>query len=307
MAGAVRGAARAQGAAADVSALRCRADWAGRAQERRADGVAMGAGRRRPVASFHCERVWSEAPLEEELAIQADKLIGGANAVLVVDDTDAGGRANAIFPISSPRRLKTVSPPRSGEASAGVKEPKDLWRPPSPPCACGSPMVRPNASMTRPCSTCRARRPGWSASGAPRASANPIFPTCLKTLAGAIKARWVCEQAHQQLKQELGLDHFEGRSWRGLHRHALMTMIAYAYLQSRRLAEASGGKKSATGHPSRRSPRSGAPCSPPSLARLLIHVPAAAERSVGRSNKSAKVVLARISVYCSEAVATASR
>ena len=62
--------------------------------------------------------------------------------------------------------------------------------------------------------------------------------------AAAIKARWVCEQAHQQLKEELGLDHFEGRSWHGLHRHALMTMIAYAYLQSRRLAEASGGKKS---------------------------------------------------------------
>jgi SRSO17 transposase len=65
----------------------------------------------------------------------------------------------------------------------------------------------------------------------------------LKTLAAAIKARWVCEQAHRQLKEELGLDHFEGRSWQGLHRHALMTMIAYAYLQSRRLAEASGGKK----------------------------------------------------------------
>jgi SRSO17 transposase len=65
----------------------------------------------------------------------------------------------------------------------------------------------------------------------------------LKTLAAAIKARWVCEQAHQQLKEELGLDHFEGRSWHGLHRHALMTMIAYAYLQSRRLAQASGGKK----------------------------------------------------------------
>jgi SRSO17 transposase len=68
----------------------------------------------------------------------------------------------------------------------------------------------------------------------------------LKTLAAAIKARWVCEQAHQQLKEELGLDHFEGRSWHGLHRHALMTMIAYAYLQSRRLAEASGGKKNPT-------------------------------------------------------------
>jgi SRSO17 transposase len=65
----------------------------------------------------------------------------------------------------------------------------------------------------------------------------------LKTLAATIKARWVCEQAHQQLKEELGLDHFEGRSWQGLHRHALMTMIAYAFLQSRRLASASGGKK----------------------------------------------------------------
>lgn len=65
----------------------------------------------------------------------------------------------------------------------------------------------------------------------------------LKTLAATIKARWVCEQAHQQLKEELGLDHFEGRSWQGLHRHALMTMIAYAFLQHRRLAAASGGKK----------------------------------------------------------------
>jgi SRSO17 transposase len=64
-----------------------------------------------------------------------------------------------------------------------------------------------------------------------------------KQLAGAIKARWVCEQAHQQLKEELGLDHFEGRSWTGLHRHTLMTMIAYAFLQSRRLKLARGGKK----------------------------------------------------------------
>ena len=66
--------------------------------------------------------------------------------------------------------------------------------------------------------------------------------TTLKTLAAAIKARWICEQAHQQLKEELGLDHFEGRSWTGLHRHALMTMIAYAFLQSRRL-KAAGRKK----------------------------------------------------------------
>ena len=59
--------------------------------------------------------------------------------------------------------------------------------------------------------------------------------TSLRALAAAIKARWVCEQAHQQLKQELGLSHFEGRSWTGLHRHALMTCIAFAYLQHLRL------------------------------------------------------------------------
>ena len=66
----------------------------------------------------------------------------------------------------------------------------------------------------------------------------------LDELAATIKARWVCEQAHQQLKEELGLDHFEGRSWTGLHRHALMTMIAFAFLQHLRLAQAGGrGKK----------------------------------------------------------------
>lgn len=69
----------------------------------------------------------------------------------------------------------------------------------------------------------------------------------LKMLVATIKARWVCEQAHQQLKEELGLDHFEGRSWTGLHRHALMTMIAYAFLQSRRLKAA--GRKRIAGPP----------------------------------------------------------
>jgi SRSO17 transposase len=59
----------------------------------------------------------------------------------------------------------------------------------------------------------------------------------LKALATSIKARWVCEQAHQQMKEELGLDHFEGRSWHGLHHHALLTMVAFAFLQHVRLRE----------------------------------------------------------------------
>lgn len=59
----------------------------------------------------------------------------------------------------------------------------------------------------------------------------------LKTLAGAIKARWSCEQGHQQMKEELGLDHFEGRSWHGLHHHAVLTMISFAFLQHLRCRE----------------------------------------------------------------------
>jgi SRSO17 transposase len=61
----------------------------------------------------------------------------------------------------------------------------------------------------------------------------------LERLAALIKARWVCEQMHQQLKGELGLGHFEGRSWRGLHHHALLCRLAFAFLQHLRL----GGKK----------------------------------------------------------------
>lgn len=58
--------------------------------------------------------------------------------------------------------------------------------------------------------------------------------TPLKKLTGAIKARQSCEQAHQPLKEELGAGRLEARSWQGLHRHALITMIAFTFLQTRR-------------------------------------------------------------------------
>ncbi len=67
--------------------------------------------------------------------------------------------------------------------------------------------------------------------------------TSLRRLAATVKARWSYEQVHQQLKQDLGLGDFEGRSWIGLHRHALMACIAFAYLQHRRLKAAGRGKK----------------------------------------------------------------
>jgi SRSO17 transposase len=66
---------------------------------------------------------------------------------------------------------------------------------------------------------------------------NPAEDVASESLAALIKRRWVCEQMHQQMKEEIGLDHFKGRSWRGLHHHTLMTTIAFAFLQHLRLGE----------------------------------------------------------------------
>ena len=54
------------------------------------------------------------------------------------------------------------------------------------------------------------------------------------------------EQGYQQMKEELGLNHFEGRSWRGFHHHACLVMLAYGFLALEQLkakeAPASPGK-----------------------------------------------------------------
>src|SRR5205823_4273059 len=50
------------------------------------------------------------------------------------------------------------------------------------------------------------------------------------------KLRWRIERDYQELKQELGLGHFEGRSWRGFHHHASLCIAAYAFLLAQRLA-----------------------------------------------------------------------
>lgn len=48
-------------------------------------------------------------------------------------------------------------------------------------------------------------------------------------------ARWVIEQFYEDAKQECGLDHFQGRSWEGLHRHLALVMLAYSFLMFYRL------------------------------------------------------------------------
>ena len=57
----------------------------------------------------------------------------------------------------------------------------------------------------------------------------------LKQLVRLAHQRWAIEQQYQELKTELGLDHFEGRSYPGWHRHVVLTAVAYAFLQRERM------------------------------------------------------------------------
>jgi SRSO17 transposase len=57
----------------------------------------------------------------------------------------------------------------------------------------------------------------------------------LKQLVRLAHQRWAIEQQYQELKTELGLDHFEGRSFPGWHHHVVLTAVAYAFLQKERM------------------------------------------------------------------------
>jgi SRSO17 transposase len=56
----------------------------------------------------------------------------------------------------------------------------------------------------------------------------------LEHLVNAVKLRWRIERDYHELKQELGLGHYEGRGWRGFHHHASLCIAAYGFLISQR-------------------------------------------------------------------------
>ncbi len=58
--------------------------------------------------------------------------------------------------------------------------------------------------------------------------------TKLPELVRLAKHRWIIERDYQELKQELGLGHYEGRSWRGFHHHAALCIAAYGFLVAER-------------------------------------------------------------------------
>jgi SRSO17 transposase len=58
--------------------------------------------------------------------------------------------------------------------------------------------------------------------------------TTTSQLVRLAKLRWRIERDYQELKDEFGLDHFEGRSWRGFHHHGSLCIVAYAFLAAER-------------------------------------------------------------------------
>jgi SRSO17 transposase len=58
--------------------------------------------------------------------------------------------------------------------------------------------------------------------------------TKLKDLVAIAKQRWIVERDYEELKQELGLGHYEGRGWRGFHHHATLCIASYGFLVAER-------------------------------------------------------------------------
>lgn len=58
--------------------------------------------------------------------------------------------------------------------------------------------------------------------------------TTLTDLVAAAKERWHIERDYRELKQEVGLGHFEGRGWRGFHHHASLCIAAYGFRMAER-------------------------------------------------------------------------
>jgi SRSO17 transposase len=68
--------------------------------------------------------------------------------------------------------------------------------------------------------------------------------TSMRALVRWAKSRWAVEMNYREMKDHLGLDHFEGRGWAGWHHHVTMVMLAFAFVLSERLRRRKGGQSS---------------------------------------------------------------
>jgi SRSO17 transposase len=109
-----------------------------------------------------------------------------------------------------------------------------------------------------------ARAEEWVLMEWPRGEAEPVKygvstlqpETKLKALVKTAKQRWIIERDYEELKQELGLGHYEGRNWRGFHHHASLCIAAYGFLISERSLFSPSARVGNAGLPDPRPPAS---------------------------------------------------
>ena len=117
----------------------------------------------------------------------------------------------------------------------------------------------------------------------------------LTQLVHTVKMRWRIERDYRELKQEVGLGHYEGRNWRGFHHHATLTIAAYGFLLLQRLKDHDKKNRALSkapplpqGYIPRGSPKSTTPRTRldrnDSLLDCPTHRPAALEVSLLREN-----------------------
>ena len=91
--------------------------------------------------------------------------------------------------------------------------------------------------------------------------------TSLKSLVKMAKHRWIIERDYEELKQELGLGHYEGRGWRGFHHHASLCVAAYGFLVSERNRFSPSARAGHVGLPAAKQPQSFRPRGSPHTPR----------------------------------------
>jgi len=108
------------------------------------------------------------------------------------------------------------------------------------------------------------------------------------------KLRWRIERDYQELTQELGLGHYEGRGWRGFHHHASLCIAAYGFLVAERVRISPSGraapKLTAIGLPSGDRPRDASDPTGAARAELNRHRAQDAYRGPGPESRTMSVL-----------------
>ena len=193
------------------------------ARVRRCGGPCTGRSCRTPWASRRRSTIFLGTP-----ALVAPPPRAGLGRPAIAADTGArrvGPRGARAGPRRSPRargawcRGATARSPRGGPGSA----PRASRR-----RTTGATVdSRPRSGSSANAPSGRATAPSTISSTCPR-------PRRCARWCGSTHQRWAIEQQYQELKDELGLDHFEGRSFPGWHRHVVLTALAYTWLQCER-------------------------------------------------------------------------